>query len=57
MNPASYLNNHYGFFQDQHVNEEQKKYKRKSCRKIVDECPLTFDGAYGLTKANHSIEF
>ncbi|CAF1246724.1 unnamed protein product [Rotaria sp. Silwood1] len=23
----------------------------------MDECPLTFDGAYGLTQANHSIEF
>ncbi|CAF3738670.1 unnamed protein product [Rotaria sp. Silwood1] len=24
---------------------------------IIDECPLRFDGAFGLTKANHSIEF
>ncbi|CAF4734529.1 unnamed protein product [Rotaria sp. Silwood1] len=25
-------------------------------KNIFDECPLTFDGAYGLTQANHSIE-
>ncbi|CAF1208686.1 unnamed protein product [Rotaria sp. Silwood1] len=43
--------------EDHHVNEEQKKLERKSCRKISDECPLTFDGAYGLTQATHSIEF
>ncbi|CAF1226409.1 unnamed protein product [Rotaria sordida] len=42
---------------DQHVNEEQKKLERTLWRKIFDECPLTFDGAYGLTQANHSIEF
>ncbi|CAF3809695.1 unnamed protein product [Rotaria sordida] len=43
--------------QDQHVNEKQQERKSKSYRNIVDKCPLTFDGAYGLTKANHSIEF
>jgi len=44
--------------QDQHVNEiEEEEGKQMSCRKIVDTCPLTFDGAYGLTQANHSIEF
>ncbi|CAF4655197.1 unnamed protein product, partial [Rotaria sp. Silwood2] len=42
---------------DKYVNEEKKKNKRKSYRAIVDECPLTFDGTYGLTKSNHSIEF
>ncbi|CAF5105245.1 unnamed protein product [Rotaria sp. Silwood1] len=42
---------------DQHVNEEEEKRKRKPYRKIFGECPLTFNGAYGLTKANHSIEF
>jgi hypothetical protein len=26
-------------------------------RNRVDKCPLTFDGAYGLTQSNHSIEF
>ncbi|CAF4857282.1 unnamed protein product [Rotaria sp. Silwood1] len=25
-------------------------------KNIFDECPLTFDGAYGLTQTNHSIE-
>ncbi|CAF4361067.1 unnamed protein product, partial [Rotaria sordida] len=24
---------------------------------IFNTCPLTFDGAYGLTKANHSIKY
>ncbi|CAF3843669.1 unnamed protein product [Rotaria sp. Silwood1] len=43
--------------QDEHVNDKTKKRKRKSCRKIYAKCPLTFDGAYGLTKTNHSIEF
>ncbi|CAF3263194.1 unnamed protein product, partial [Rotaria sp. Silwood2] len=44
--------------QDQHVNEEEgKKRKRKSVRGIVNKCSLTFNGAYGFTKANHSIEF
>ncbi|CAF3661073.1 unnamed protein product [Rotaria sp. Silwood1] len=43
--------------QDEHVNEKTKKYKRKSYRNIYAKCPLIFDGAYGLTKANHSIEF
>ncbi|CAF3635201.1 unnamed protein product [Rotaria sp. Silwood1] len=45
------------FLQDDHVNEKTKKRKRKSCRNIYGKCPLTFDGAYGLTKVNHSIEF
>ena len=45
------------FFQDEHVNEVEEEGKQISYRKIVDKCPLTFDGAYGLTKANHSIEF
>ncbi|CAF1430810.1 unnamed protein product [Rotaria sp. Silwood1] len=45
------------FANDQHVNEEEEKRKRKPYRKIFGECPLTFNGAYGLTKANHSIEF
>ncbi|CAF3647684.1 unnamed protein product [Rotaria sordida] len=43
--------------QDEHVNEEPKKRKLKSYTSIYDKCPLTFDGAYGLTNANHSIEF
>ncbi|CAF3833672.1 unnamed protein product [Rotaria sp. Silwood1] len=43
-------------FQNQHVNEKQKKHNVKSIRNIFDECPLTFDGAYGLTQTNHSIE-
>ncbi|CAF1429737.1 unnamed protein product [Rotaria sordida] len=43
--------------QDDHINEETTKRKRKSFRKLYAKCPLTFDGAYGLTKANHSIEF
>ncbi|CAF1075713.1 unnamed protein product [Rotaria sordida] len=42
--------------QDEQINEEQKKYERKPYRNISDVCPLTFDGAYGLTKANHSIK-
>ncbi|CAF4100485.1 unnamed protein product [Rotaria sp. Silwood2] len=43
--------------EDQHVNEEEEERKRTSYRKIFGECPLTFNGAYGLTKANHSIKF
>ncbi|CAF3923912.1 unnamed protein product [Rotaria sp. Silwood2] len=43
--------------QDEHVNEEKVKHKRKSFKKTIGKCPLTFDGAYGLTKANHSVEF
>ncbi|CAF3180150.1 unnamed protein product, partial [Rotaria sp. Silwood2] len=46
---------------DQYVNEEEEEEeeerKQISYRKIVKKCPLTFNGAYGLTKANHSIEF
>ncbi|CAF1294558.1 unnamed protein product [Rotaria sordida] len=42
---------------DQYVNEEEKKRKRKPYRKIFGKCPLTFNGAYGLTQANHSIKF
>ncbi|CAF2982630.1 unnamed protein product [Rotaria sp. Silwood2] len=45
------------FFKEHRINEAQKKSKRKSCKTIFGECPLTFDGAYGLTQANHSIEF
>ncbi|CAF1452835.1 unnamed protein product [Rotaria sordida] len=45
------------FFQDQHLNKKRKKRKRISRSKIFAECPLTFDGAYGLTQANHSIKF
>ncbi|CAF2725304.1 unnamed protein product [Rotaria sp. Silwood2] len=41
---------------DQHVNEENKP-KQKPYRRIFRKCPLTFNGAYGLTEANHSIEF
>ncbi|CAF4475120.1 unnamed protein product, partial [Rotaria sp. Silwood2] len=50
-------NENMEFDKDKYVNEEKKKSKRKSYRAIVDECPLTFDGTYGLTKSNHSIEF
>ncbi|CAF4023420.1 unnamed protein product, partial [Rotaria sordida] len=42
--------------EDQHVNEENKP-KQKPYRRIFRKCPLTFNGAYGLTEANHSIEF
>ncbi|CAF3696042.1 unnamed protein product [Rotaria sp. Silwood1] len=42
--------------EDEHVNEE-KKPKQKPYRRIFRKCPLTFNGAYGLTEANHSIEF
>ncbi|CAF4750405.1 unnamed protein product [Rotaria sp. Silwood1] len=56
MNTISF-NEKMEFDKDQHINEEQKKSKRKSCRTIIDECPLTFDGAYGLTQTNHSIKF
>ncbi|CAF1023181.1 unnamed protein product [Rotaria sordida] len=37
-----------------HVNEKQER-RQISYRKLIDKCPLTFDGAYGLTAANHSI--
>ncbi|CAF5003370.1 unnamed protein product, partial [Rotaria sp. Silwood1] len=43
--------------QDQYVNEKHVKHKLKSYRYIFNTCPLTFDGAYGLTEANHSIKF
>ncbi|CAF0971488.1 unnamed protein product [Rotaria sordida] len=43
--------------EDQHLNKKRKKRKRISRSKIFAECPLTFDGAYGLTQANHSIKF
>ncbi|CAF1402448.1 unnamed protein product [Rotaria sp. Silwood1] len=43
--------------QDENVDEKTKKCKSTSFRNIYGKCPLTFDGAYGLTKANHSIEF
>ncbi|CAF1358880.1 unnamed protein product [Rotaria sordida] len=42
---------------DEHVNEITKKGKKRSCIQISAKCPLTFDGAYGLTKANHSMKF
>ncbi|CAF1106897.1 unnamed protein product [Rotaria sp. Silwood1] len=42
--------------EDQHVNEENEP-KQKPYRGILRKCPLTFDGAYGLTEANHSIKF
>ncbi|CAF3883198.1 unnamed protein product [Rotaria sp. Silwood1] len=42
---------------DQYVNEKHVKHKLKSYRYIFNTCPLTFDGAYGLTEANHSIKF
>ncbi|CAF4159634.1 unnamed protein product [Rotaria sordida] len=37
-----------------HVNEKQER-RQISYRKLIDKYPLTFDGAYGLTAANHSI--
>ncbi|CAF3368147.1 unnamed protein product [Rotaria socialis] len=37
---------------EQHLKE---KHQVKSYRNRSDKCPLTFDGAFGLTKANHSI--
>ncbi|CAF4039910.1 unnamed protein product [Rotaria sordida] len=43
--------------QDEHVNDEEVEHEGKLYRKMFNKCPLTFDGAYGLTKANHSIEF
>ncbi|CAF3847814.1 unnamed protein product [Rotaria sordida] len=42
---------------DQDINEEQNKKKRGEYRNLYDRCPLTFDGAYGLTKAKYSIKF
>ncbi|CAF4854496.1 unnamed protein product [Rotaria sp. Silwood1] len=45
------------FIKNQNINKKQKKPKRKSCRTIVHQCPLTFDGAFGLTQTNHCIEF
>ncbi|CAF2986365.1 unnamed protein product, partial [Rotaria sp. Silwood2] len=41
--------------ENQHVNEKQKKRQQASYKKFVGKCPFTFDGAYGLTEANHSI--
>ncbi|CAF3043647.1 unnamed protein product, partial [Rotaria sp. Silwood2] len=41
---------------DQHVNEKQEKHKPKTFIEVFGKCPLTFDGAYGLTKANHSVK-
>ena len=45
------------FFQDHHVNDAEEVGKRMSYRNVIGRCPLTFDGAYGLTQANHSVEF
>ncbi|CAF1122144.1 unnamed protein product [Rotaria sordida] len=42
---------------DQDINEEHNKKKRGEYRNLYDRCPLTFDGAYGLTKAKYSIKF
>ncbi|CAF3158205.1 unnamed protein product, partial [Rotaria sp. Silwood2] len=42
---------------DQHENEVEVVDKQILYRSIVKKCSLTFDGAYGLTQANHSIEF
>ncbi|CAF1327633.1 unnamed protein product [Rotaria sordida] len=51
------LNERIESIQNQYVNEKEGKHKLKSYRYIFNTCPLTFDGAYGLTKANHSIKF
>ncbi|CAM2724328.1 unnamed protein product [Rotaria socialis] len=40
---------------DQNVNKEQKKRERRLCTSSYGKCPLTFDGAFGLTQTNHSI--
>ncbi|CAF3759557.1 unnamed protein product, partial [Rotaria sp. Silwood1] len=41
----------------QDMNKKQHKEKRKGITTSFGQCPLTFDGAYGLTKAKYSIEF
>ncbi|CAF3390816.1 unnamed protein product [Rotaria sp. Silwood1] len=42
---------------DQNISEEQNKAEAISCSTYFGQCPLKFDGAYGLTKAKHSIDF
>ncbi|CAF0969672.1 unnamed protein product [Rotaria sordida] len=41
---------------NQDVNEGQNKKKAISFSTYFGQCPLKFDGAYGLTKAQHSID-
>jgi len=38
-------------------DKQQKKKKAKSIRSFLGRCPLTFDGAYGISKDKHSIDF
>jgi hypothetical protein len=42
------------FFQDE--RGKRNKVKRKQSMTFIGLCPLTFDGAYGLIKAKHSID-
>ncbi|CAM4757514.1 unnamed protein product [Rotaria magnacalcarata] len=38
-------------------NSKEEKLERQTYRNVFNTCPLTFDGAYGLTEAHHFIEF
>ncbi|CAF1269372.1 unnamed protein product [Rotaria sp. Silwood1] len=38
-------------------DQDMNKEKRKGITTVIGQCPLTFDGAYGLTEAKHSIKF
>ncbi|CAF1065017.1 unnamed protein product [Adineta steineri] len=43
--------------EDSDDENEQNKVKSIAMRSVHGSCPLTFDGAYGLTAANHSMHF
>ncbi|CAF3953947.1 unnamed protein product [Adineta steineri] len=43
--------------EDVHIVKEQNKDKTRLLKGVRGLCPLTFDGAFGLTAANHSIHF
>ncbi|CAF1065075.1 unnamed protein product [Adineta steineri] len=43
--------------EDVHIVKEQNKVKSGLLKGLRGFCPLTFDGAFGLTAANHSVRF
>ncbi len=47
----------YSFFQDKDEGNDQDTFKPTRVSSCVGQCPLTFDGAYGLTEAKHSVRF
>ncbi|CAF1148579.1 unnamed protein product [Adineta steineri] len=43
--------------EDEDIDKEQNKCESKSIYRLRGLCPLTFNGAFGLTAANHSMHF